>query len=103
MKIEEVRKTVREVLNPLGMDARVSMEGNDISIEPDTRKTGKLKKGSLDGMKIMYWAKEGIFEVAEYQAGKKENELWIYEQTKSLKVALNGLLKGNNRKPTKKW
>jgi hypothetical protein len=100
-KLEEVRKTVLEFLSPLGMSARVHDEGANILIEPDTRKTGKLKSGKLDGMQIWYYGKGGVWEVSEEQAGNKENELLIYETTKSLKVALKGLLKGNNRKATR--
>lgn len=100
-KIEDVRKTVIEVLEPLGMSARVSDEGANILIEPSTKKTGKLKAGQLDGMQIWYFGKEGVYEVSEQQAGKKQNELWIYETTTSLKIALKGLLKGNNRKATR--
>jgi hypothetical protein len=45
------------------------------------------------GMQILY--NEGLYEVSQYQAGKKANELHIYTVTKSLKIALKSLLKGN--------
>lgn len=58
-------------------------------------------KGMFDGMQIIF--EDGIFEVSEYQAGKNQNELWIYKETKSLKVALKCFMKGNNQKPIKVW
>lgn len=99
----KLRLALIQILNPLGMEARVEDNGNEIFIEPNTKKIGKLKAGSLDGMQIIYFKKEKIFEVSEYMAGKKEDELWIYETTKTLKGAITGLLKGNNRKPTRKY
>ena len=102
MNIQKVRKEVDSFLNPLGYKARVEKEIEGISIEPDTRVTGTKRKDYFDGMRIMIWNDGGI-EVAEYQAGKKEDELWIYKETKSLKVALKDLIKGNKRKPIKVW
>ena len=56
----------------------------------------------LHGMHINY--EDGIFEVIEYQAGKNTDELHIFTETKSFKVALKSLLKGNKkRKPLKIW
>lgn len=103
LNITTIRKQVNEFLLPLGYSASVEKEPDGISIEPDTRRTGKKRKDYFDGMAIMYWQRTGIFEVAEYQAGKKEDEAWIYKETKSLKVALKDLIKGNKRKPIKVW
>jgi hypothetical protein len=44
-------------------------------------------------MQILY--EGGCYEVSQYMAGKKENELHIYTNTTSLAKALNSLLKGN--------
>ena len=66
------------------------------TIEPCTRKNEKL-----EGMQIIY--EDGTFEVSEYQAGEKENELHIYKETPFLITALKDLLKGNKRKPIKVW
>jgi hypothetical protein len=46
-------------------------------------------------MQIIY--ENGIFEVSEYQAGKNQNELHIYKETKSFLIALKTLLKGNKQ------
>ena len=102
MNIKKISTEVYEFLKPLGFAAEVNRDPDGISIYPDTRKTGRKRKDYFDGMKIMLW-KDGDIEVVEYQAGKKQNELFIYKQTKSLRVALKDLIKGNNRKPIKRW
>jgi hypothetical protein len=62
----------------------------------------RYKDKKLDGMQVVF--AEGIFEVSQYMAGKNENELHIYLETKSLKAALKNMLKGNKyRKILKKW
>jgi hypothetical protein len=99
--VSRIRELVYDYLNNFGMYARVSDNGDVIYIEPDTKKTGRLIKGSLDGMQIIYDKKTKIYEVSEYMAGKNENELWIYKNTKYLKTALDELMKGNNRRPIK--
>ena len=76
---------------------------NTFSFEPDTRKTGGERSDFFDGMQILYFVKEGIFEVSEYQAGPKGDQLHVYLETKSLKIALNRLLKGNRQRPVKIW
>ena len=91
--IETIQKTVIEVLHPIGNYAKVFNVGDDIYIEPCTRNCKKL-----EGMQIIYFANDNIFEVSEYMAGKQQNELWIYKETPSLKIAIKELLKGNNRK-----
>jgi hypothetical protein len=88
-------------LNQFGMYPNVSDIGNEIIIEPDTRKTGRLKSGSLDGMQIIYDKRTKNYEVSEYQAGKNQNELHVFKNTKYLKTALDELMKGNNRRPIK--
>ena len=101
-KEQKIRKQVYDFLSPLGIEAKVSKEPHGIAIEPRTMTFGKNRKDFFDGMRIMCWS-DGSFEVAEYAAGKEENELWIYKNTKTLKSALMELLKGNKRKPIKVW
>jgi hypothetical protein len=63
---------------------------------------GRPEDGSkYDGMQIIF--EDGVYEVSEYQAGPNENELWIYKETKSLKIALRFYMRGNNQKPIKIW
>ena len=50
----------------------------------------------------MIW-NDGSIEVAEYSAGKSGKELHIFKETRSLKIALKELIKGNKRKPIKIW
>ena len=64
-------------------------ENDCITISPIKRKGGSI----YDGMQILY--EGGCYEVSQYMAGKKENELHIYTNTTSLAKALNSLLKGN--------
>ena len=102
ISINTVIDEVEIFLKPLGYSARVSKESDGISIEPNTRKTGKKRKDYFDGMKIMIW-NDGSIEVAEYSAGKSGKELHIFKETRSLKIALKELIKGNKRKPIKIW
>ena len=60
------------------------------------------KNTSLDGMQIIF--ENGIYEVSQFMAGKNQNELHIYLETKSFLVALKNMLKGNkNRVSIKKY
>jgi hypothetical protein len=82
--------------------------GTEITIEPSTVIPAKstLKKGSLDGMQIIYDVKSKVYEVSEYMAGPNEDELYIFGEYKSLIPALKSLIKGNSnlgRKPIKKY
>jgi hypothetical protein len=105
-KIESVavvRDRVESFLSPYGYSARVEDAGNgEIHIEPSTTKVGDKRKDFFDGMQIHRFA-DGMYEVSEYQAGPNQDELYIYKETKSLPLALKDLIKGNNRKPIKKW
>lgn len=91
--IDQIKKVVIDKLHPLNNYARVFNVGDDIYIEPCTRNNRKL-----EGMQIIYFAKDNIFEISEYMAGSQQNELWIYKETPSLKIAIKEMLKGNNRK-----
>lgn len=66
-----------------------------ILIEPST------ENEKFAGMQINYFKHNtdlfGCFEVSEYQAGKKENELYIFSLHDNLKDAIICLLKGNKR------
>jgi len=101
--VSKIRSEVNDFLNPLGYSARVEeLAGGVIHIEPSTRLVGEHRKDFFDGMQISRWV-DGTYEVSEYQAGKNENELHIFKETKSLIVALKDLIKGNKRKPIKKY
>lgn len=45
------------------------------------------------GMQIIFEA--GIYEVSQYMAGPKEDQMWIYGNYPTLKGALTSLIKGN--------
>jgi len=66
-----------------------------ILIEPST------ENEKFAGMQINYFKNEndlfGVYEVSEYQACKKENELHIFSINDNLKDALKCLTKGNKR------
>ena len=102
--IDKVRERVNDFLNPLGYSAKVeeSIGSTLYTIEPNTRKVGNNRSDFFDGMQIIA-ENDGTFEVSEYMAGKNENELHIYLVTKSLTLALKDLIKGNKRKPIKKY
>jgi hypothetical protein len=99
--LEKITLEVYKFLSALNLEARIFRSGLDICIEPNTRKTGALKAGSLDGMQIIYFDADQVFEVSESQCGEGADELRIYKETGSLATALKALIKGNNRKPIK--
>jgi hypothetical protein len=69
-------------------------------------KNSHLKQGSLDAMQINYYLDTNTFEVIETQAGKNEDELWVYGEYKNLIPALKSMLRGNSttkRRPIKKY
>jgi hypothetical protein len=101
MKAKEIVKlhnVVNEFSNKVGINFSIDCLNdihNTIIIQP------KTKSDFLAGMQILYDVNG--FEVSEYMAGVKENELWIYKNTNSIKIALKELMKGNNRTPIKVW
>lgn len=103
-ELDKVRNKVDGFLNPLGYSAKVEKSIGDVLyiIEPSTRKVGTHRSDFFDGMQIIA-LHDGTFEVSEYMAGKNEDELHIYKETKSLTSALKDLIKGNKRKPIQKW
>jgi hypothetical protein len=98
--INHIQKVLFDTMQNKGISFKVNnlthKERITITIEPYN-----YKGDSLDGMQILF--EKGIYEVAEYQAGPKQNELHIFLETKSFKVALKNMLKGNKRKPIKIW
>lgn len=103
MNISQIIEQVNAFLNPLGYSAEIDQLIDTILIEPNTNKIGSNRKDFFDGLMLNYFIKEKIFEVAEYKAGPAANELHIYKETQSLKIALKELIKGNKRKPIKIW
>jgi hypothetical protein len=103
-KLDKVREKVNNFLNPLGYSARVEKSIGDVLyiIDPSTQKVGNKRKDFFDGMQILAF-QDGSFEVSEYMAGANEDELHIYKETNSLNTALKELIKGNKRKPIKKY
>lgn len=74
----------------------LTFENNQtILIEPET------KNKKFNGMMINYFKHTseifGVYEVAEYQAGKNKNELHIFSNHDNLKDAIKCLSKGNKR------
>jgi hypothetical protein len=66
--------------------------------------TRSCKNPLLNGMQILYFIQDGLFEVSEYMAGPKQNQLRVLTETKSLKIAVKSYLKGNKgRKAIKIW
>jgi hypothetical protein len=103
-ELDKVREKVDNFLNPLGYSAKVGKSVGDVLyiVEPSTKKVGKNRSDFFDGMQILAF-QDGTFEVSEYQAGENENELYIYKETNSLTNALKDLIKGNKRKPIRKY
>ena len=52
----------------------------------------------FDGLEIIWYCSQRLFEVVETMAGPKENELWVYLETKCATVAIGEYMKGNKRK-----
>jgi len=100
-------KSINKILSDTMQRQNISFNVLDYSdqyfskIYIDVYNYSKIHGSKFDGMQIIFEA--GIYEVSEYQAGKKANELHVYLETKSFKTALKNLLKGNNRKPIKIW
>lgn len=103
-ELDKVRDKVNSFLNPFGYSAKVEKSIGDVLyiIEPSTKKVGNKRSDFFDGMQILAMD-NGTFEVSEYMAGENENELYIYKETNSLTNALKDLIKGNKRKPIKKY
>lgn len=102
LKTENEIGSLTEIANGFLSAHKISLKATDfkesyeVVFEP--RSYGKI---NVDGLLINYNKKTKVFEVAEMQAGKKEEEIWVYLETKQFIMALKELVKGNNRKPKK--
>ena len=104
MKPDTIHQIAAEFTRETGIRLSVNPDGcpqvSDAEILPyttdrDTAAAG-MKPGQLDGLEVVKMFR-GLWEAREYQAGPRENELWIYYQGPSLRIALRQLRKGNNR------
>jgi len=90
--------TVNEIKGVYFEVSDCSLGGNNTIIAEPMGYKGTL----LDGMQIIF--ENGIYEVSQFMAGKKQNELHVYLKTKSLKLAMNSILKGNKKRTIiEKW
>lgn len=96
--LKEINEHLYNKLYDCGISFQISNCSNkyhdNVIIEPYNYV--KKHNDKFDGMLINY--EDGIFETIENQAGKNQDEQHIFIETKSFKIALNNLLKGNNRK-----
>ena len=99
LKSTKVINTVNEILYSQMKDQNVSFQIFDCSLAGNitiTIEPIRYKGNDLDGMQIIY--ENGIFEVSEFQAGKNNNELHIYLETKYFKIALKNMMQGNKKR-----
>jgi len=101
-QVNPYEKLIIQCIDLTGYSFRVS----NISLNDNTNFVMEIcnrdKDSRFDGMQIIFDDVDG-YEVSEYQAGEKQNELHIYKVTKSLKVALKCYMKGNNQNAIKIW
>lgn len=95
----EVEKIVIFCIKETGFNFRYDDWNNEYHKSHQLEIVSNLPK--FQGMQIIF--EDGIYEVSEYQAGIKGNELHVYKETKSLKIALKWFMKGNKQKPIKIW
>lgn len=97
-EINKIHNILDNVMTNKGVSFKVdnlsNKHHNIIMIEP-SKYNKSIYGDKLDGMVINY--ENGIYEVCEFQAGKNENELHVFIETKSFKIALKNMLKGNKR------
>lgn len=102
-EIKEIRKAVAKYLHPIKLNATIQDLSNDfhktVLIDFDTR-MAKNADRNFDGLQIIF--EDGNFELSEYQAGLKENELHIFGNYKTINAAIKRLLKGKC-KPIQIW
>jgi len=90
--------TVNEIKGVYFEVSDCSLGNNNTLISEPMGYKGNL----LDGMQIIF--ENGTYEVSQFMAGKKQNELHVYLKTKSLKLAINSVLKGNKKRTIiEKW
>lgn len=94
--------SLKDIANGFLSSHKITLKATDFKesgeVVFESRSFGKI---NVDGLLINYNKKTKIFEVAEMQAGKNEDEIWVYLETKQFIMALKELVKGNNRKPKK--
>ena len=69
-----------------------------INVRVEKSRFNSPREDYFDGLEIVYYSTQRLFEVIETMAGPKENELWVYRETKSATVAVGEYMKGNKRK-----
>jgi hypothetical protein len=105
IKTDQIILKINNVLFEKMYNKNISFKIDNLSnqynqtIYIDLYNYSKVYGSKFDGMQIIY--ENGIFEVSEYQAGKNQNELHIYKETRSFIIALKTLLKGNKQNPIK--
>tara|TARA_R110000851_G_scaffold94050_2_gene204728 strand:+ start:5707 stop:6036 length:330 start_codon:yes stop_codon:yes gene_type:complete len=101
---QDFKNQVNAIIQPQEINGSFNDLGDSYQFEPETRKPYKNKRADfLHGMQIIYFIKDNIFEISEYQASERENELHIFKETNILKYAIKEVYKGNKRKPIKVW
>jgi len=83
-----------------GLSFKLDGDCNQCFIDVRVQKTrfNAPREDYFDGMELVYYPTQRLFEVIETMAGPKENELWVYRETRSATVAVGEYLKGNKRK-----
>lgn len=92
-----IKKALAKYFHPAKINAKVSAYGDFILIEPSTR-----GRKDLEGLQIIYFDKDQVFEFSEYQAGTGANELHVFGTYKTINAVLRRFLKGKC-KPVKIW
>lgn len=84
----------------LGLSFKIGGDSRSCLIEVRVEKSrfNSPRGDYFDGLEIVYYYGQRLFEVIETMAGPKENELWVYRETKSATVAVGEYMKGNKRK-----
>ena len=93
LTLEEKAKWLQEFFNNRLKGHNVDLEVNIVG--PGIQCEASSPEPKYDGMMINY--EYGEFEVIETMAGKEENELDVFLENKSPKIAVNNFLKGNKR------
>ena len=106
METNRVEEKIQSIIYNTMQNKKISFTVENLSsganetilIEPLNYQKSDLKE-KLDGMQILY--QNGIFEVSEIKAGKNEDQMHIFLLTRSFKIALRNMLKGNKRSQSK--
>lgn len=95
--IDKMREIAIKMMQTKNMRFYIQDLGESIHFEPDTRDA--VKKGHFDGKQIHYFKDINVFELSEYMAGAKQDQLHILGNFKTFKSALTALLSGRKIKP----